>query len=730
MSMLVRLSNVLAAILVLAGIWYPVWTHFHVDSVDVSTEEMTRLQREPDDGLMSRLAPMETTFALDLDENSAVSIARQLERGEFVMPGVGAATFGLPFDGRDYTAISEPFKLRFASLHVPLILLIAYEYTGDETHFDLARKIILGWAQHDRSSFLPQGLQYNDHAIASRAYVLTRFWARYRNHADFDAREAQIIVEAVMRTAQYLAKPSHYMAATNHGVMQNLALLHLASAFPALDKASDYRDIALDRLADQLTYYVSDEGMILEHSAGYQQYGINLLADYASYLAIMNRPMPEELAAAYANSLEVYASLRRRDGTLPKIGDTMGPAGAVRVVDIDAAGNRSTPRPWRPLTDAPASRVLPVSGLAALWHGAGNEPDKGQLVMTWSRFPSMAHKHADDLSITLWNPDGAWIAGVGYWPYWSPQRKEAISWPASNAPHFRGEKPGAKSASELLGQGVSSEFAFLDVRRVTEQGGSLRRQLAWLPDGSVIVIDAAKPATSSNPSDFVVVWTGAPDLGLRKSSGADQYSFERVAPRSAMHVAVSSDQPLNVQSFVGSNDPFRGWTSDADVATPAPAIEVAAGNPGWILSQFSFLQKAPDDAGIYRMLHFSAADDWELGIESGEPVRLRRSGDILTWLAADAGVQSVSVAAPQGMTVKREKIVRSFQRATDRFPRFRPLMEYRSYASALVIAAALALEFLFLAVRRVLPGFLRTARAVTIAGWFGLYFFLTGVYLV
>ena len=127
-------------------------------------------------------------------------------------------------------------QLRFASLAHVEVLLDAYQATGDIAFLEGARDIVDAWAGFERSRVLPIGFLWNDHAIAQRVLVLTRYWSLLRGSPAFKPESARALLGFVQRSGLMLAKPGHFTVRTNHGVMQNLALLHVAAAFPALPR--------------------------------------------------------------------------------------------------------------------------------------------------------------------------------------------------------------------------------------------------------------------------------------------------------------------------------------------------------------------------------------------------------------------------------------------------------------------------------------------------------------
>ena len=71
-------------------------------------------------------------------------------------------------------------------------------------------------------------------------------------------------------------------------------------------------------------------------------------------------------------------------------------------------------------SQARATSIYPAAGYAVWWHGLDAWPDASRLsqtVITWSNYPSRAHKLADDMSVLVWAGGRAWLTNTGYWPY-------------------------------------------------------------------------------------------------------------------------------------------------------------------------------------------------------------------------------------------------------------------------------------------------------------------------
>ncbi len=54
-----------------------------------------------------------------------------------------------------------------------------------------------------------------------------------------------MLLQAAARTARLLAKEGHFTFSTNHGIMQNIALLRYCIAFPELPGVEEYKNLAI-----------------------------------------------------------------------------------------------------------------------------------------------------------------------------------------------------------------------------------------------------------------------------------------------------------------------------------------------------------------------------------------------------------------------------------------------------------------------------------------------------
>lgn len=214
------------------------------------------------------------------------------------------------------------WELMFASLAAADLLLDAYRITGRDQFFQLARDVVVAFAEFESVRWVDYGYMWNDHAIAARVPVLVKFWAVYRSRLDFEPRIGRIVLNLVVRSARLLAKPSFYAWSTDHGVMADLAILQIAVAFPDLQEIAELKVIAVARFREHLGYYVNREGVTLLHSAGYHSRGLYFFGMALRLFTLNEIAIPEEWWTRYVKAIEFYSELRRPDGTLPMFGDT------------------------------------------------------------------------------------------------------------------------------------------------------------------------------------------------------------------------------------------------------------------------------------------------------------------------------------------------------------------------------------------------------------------------
>jgi hypothetical protein len=255
------------------------------------------------------------------------------------------------------------------------------------------------------------------------------------------------------------------------------------------------------------------------------------------------------------------ASVAAPDRTLPVYGNTdHAPQTIDKSVDPTIA-------------PVPASRLYEVAGFSVAWRGTEAWPQAqnlSQTVVTWSNFPTRAHKHGDDMAIVVWARGRAWLTNSGYWPYGAEGFDDANGWRGSNAPHFQGESPRVLRETVLLGAGASRSVWAIDLERRLAHGASVRRQIVEVGGDTWIVLDSTAGA-QGQPIESI--WTTMPETEV-KAAGEREFVLRSIGSTVAARITFAGPLASAPAIRLGSFAPFGGWIVRAGRPIPAPAIDV------------------------------------------------------------------------------------------------------------------------------------------------------------
>lgn len=691
-------------VLVFGAIWYTVVARYYVPNPTITHEMVDRARQVPSDAVLDELS----AYRFFDDENGLFSVqeAERILRGEFTYPGEAFYPVHLPFDAQDIDQGSQNWQLFQARLIIPRILVAAYRATGREEFFTMARDVILGWASYERRALVPRGDLWFDHAIAERMLALAEFWSVYRHHPSFNPDEAQTLFVFVARSRSFLSNPAFYYRLSNHGVMQDLALWHVSIAFPTLPEAPHYSQVAFERLSKLMAFYIDEQGVVLEHSAGYHKTGVQFMSLAFRYMTLLGIEVPSIWRQKFARAQEVYARLRRPDGSLPMFGDTEGGVHLPGpVVPESEQGGSYGPLKRRAEKVHPQSEVYPVAGYSIWWDGLEHPERLSQTVVAWSYFPGFAHKHADEMSVLLWARGQTWWTNVGYWPYGTAERREAESWNGSNAPHLVGESASSSRKTQLLGESRGSGLSFIDLERRGPEGYVARRQVVQARSGLWIVLDHT---LSDRQDHTATLWTTAHDVLLRNGRFPGSYDLTRAADKSVLRAFVFGSKETNILEYRGSRIPFAGWQMGEAVPNPASAIMIEQpAQDSWAAAVWAF-----DDGGgpgekitaMPSMNLWKGPENWMVSIpmESGT-IRLLRESNTLSLKDGNA-TQSIHLVQgkPMEITEKISSIASARERLRQEYPRpqFNDAVDYRWGATYACLALFSFQEMFFAIYRR------------------------------
>ena len=719
--------SLVVGLLVLASVWYPVAAHFHISNAPFNSSALQEGMSESSRAVLDELGRFRVLHpprAKDAKLNSPEEL-RALLNGRIEIEGGEVVVVDPAFASEDLEAGSGLAQLYIGALVVPDRMLKAYEATGDEQWLRRALEYVRAFHEFERRAWLPHGALWDDHATAERVFVLVDLLQRYLRQEKRDPELIAPVVSQLRRAGEMLSKRGAFNYATNHGVMQNVALLHLATALPWLPEADRFRTLALDRLTRQMRFYISDEGVVLEGSPAYHAFGLRLLGYALRYATIGSLPVPKEWQSKFERGTQFAAILARPDGSLPRIGDTDVEPGYAAAPS--AAGDRppgtSGSVAWTP-PDA-ERYTLPLSGYAVWWSGLKQESGAAgiaQTVTTWSDFPGHGHWRANQLATTFWAAGRGWWTDVGYWPYVNPRRYVAESWEGSGASRADGEAISRDQKVTLLAEAESVGLKFLELERATGEGLRINRQIIEIAAGAWLVIDSG---TDKRGRDLVMSWTAEPDLNITPGAIAGAFKVSDGVGKQAMDVLIGGTSRWAARIYRGSDEPFSGWVVQNGVPKHAASIRVTwSGGMGAVFTLWT-MPRSPADDGIVKPARFEWTDTqhWRLSVSTAvRNLDLVRDGDRIT------GSREVQLSAPMNIRRAKEEIQTALLSLAADSPRFREYIPWRIRVSQVLGLLLVVHGGVLLVARRYAPSMMAAISAVAVLAWLALAWTLHFVY--
>ena len=725
----------LLSLAVIASIWDPYFAHLYEPTVIVRSEVASAARDMPAKDRLEEIARQDAVMQSDDDlVREPVRVADELLQGRLTTGVEKPIELHKPFAPEDVSRMPPQWQLWFYGFAAPELYLKAYARSGNVAFLAAARDYILAWKDYEAKQWKPEGDLWGEHAVAQRAHVLIAFWLAYRHAPIFDLATAQGIIGYAEKCGRMLADPGLYVFRTNHGVMQNLALLQLSLAFPTVDALRPFADLAHARLSQQLPHYVNEEGAILEHSAGYQEFGVRLLGPILRDLALLGKSAPQDWPDRYEKAVSVYATLRRPDGSLPRWGDTTGdpdPNGPA-IMQFDEERRPTpvkAPETWRPST---SWMLLPGAGTVTWWNGIERWPGPAglsQTFVTWSYYPPLGHKHADELGVMTWANGRSWWTSEGYLDFFPFGIAIDSPWDGSNAPHLTHEAFNEKRRSHLLAFANADRLRAVELERHSDDGFTVHRQVIQAGPDLWLIIDGLQDSSSRTAQ---TVWTADP--GLLYQAGPDPSSFRLVDPahHDALDVTLLGSPAPRLAFVQGSYKPFLGWTSDKlHAAVPTSAIVVEQPSPTAWAMNISVLRDTDDEPmRPARVLHWDDAEHWSIVVPgSTSDAVISRAGATITRAVGQDPVSSAELTPAPDVSPSSAAVLTAYARDVAQYGGpMRDLWFYR-------VRMSLVLLFLICCQQLTLGLVLRRWAAagvmlsiVSLAGWTGMAAWLWFVY--
>ncbi|MHC4982229.1 MAG: heparinase II/III family protein [Planctomycetota bacterium] len=349
-------------------------------------------------------------------------------------------------------------------------LLAELDGVPERESIELARAFASEWR---RGNTWPNANRYawNDDATSNRIQAHVYLMERARKLNMTSRKDELAFLESLLKHADRLMDAAAYNARTNHGMMQNCALLSIALAYPEFDRGQLWQRTAVKRMEEYLLHYaVTPEGVFLELAPGYHFYAmLKALWFYASCRQA-KIDLDPRFETTLRKMLTFCVEILQPDRSLPMIADTRGGIPDVAGWPWGELPNwpelrrlRSALTSSGELPNEPCARLWPESGYFVLRAPATKWTPASAMMLTLKAGPrSHAHGHYDALSITLFANGRPLLTGPGYPPY-DEKRCELIATTSQNTVSVDGRSQRAGAA----------EVVFCDARHVNGPSGPI-----------------------------------------------------------------------------------------------------------------------------------------------------------------------------------------------------------------------------------------------------------------
>ncbi|MGW6383128.1 heparinase II/III family protein [Peribacillus butanolivorans] len=440
----------------------------------------------------------------------------------------------------------DSWVLYYQSLDFLPYLLNAYEETGKKEYLEKASFFVFEWIKSNRNTYSSvSDFAWNDHGTSNRLLNLIQFWKSYRESDLYTDEDAKELIYSLVQHGKFLYQDANYTK-SNHGIMQDQALMELSILFSQLPKANEWFEKADKRILDSIKRDVAKDGVHKEHSPSYHTFVKGLFIDIKNFMNHYDKYDGE--FDTTLKSMEKYEKyLVMPDRHYPLLGDSE---------DTKVGGINELPL----LKDA----VFNDGGVAFFrnnWDTAVNP----LYFMFTDAYHSVVHKHADDLSFILSYGETDYFVDSGKYNYATddPYRQYITSIFAHNSIAVNDESYDIKS-DKLVGKSEITEFeskpsySYVTGQHSLYNNVEIERTVIYLKPSNMIIHDRI---ISDEKNKYSQIFNIGENVKINKLNDQEFLLESQLDSTSIKLTQLESDDIEGVDIYKGSEDPIRGWQS-------------------------------------------------------------------------------------------------------------------------------------------------------------------------
>ncbi len=492
-----------------------------------------------------------------------------------------------PYDDRSW-------NYRLHNMDFVVTLVRAYEKNGNPIYLKKAEELILDWIS-DNIQYVfkpPSAFSWYDAGTALRLMNWLYFFEVWKETQSEDLQKVETIFRAMLGHASRLADENFYAHHHNHGIDQDRGLLAFSLMYPEVSQASQWKELALDRMSQQVRFAVSPQGVHLEHSPHYHLYGMRQLHRTRDFL--INWGVSHSLIVELQKVLPLMATfvphVVKPDGYLAQIGDT--PTKHITSYREHLAGfSKEVPllkelmESGRTKQTKNVSQVFLDEGYVIIRDFANGQldfPSSFYLFFSAGAHEGRGHRQADDLSFIVSNGGRELLVDPGRYSYkHDAGRDYVLGVAAHNTVVLDGVSyKGYKTKIHKIE--THKKYTLIHASHKNYSGFEHHRWLIFIRPELILVIDRLLPQGNNSQRlpmgtahRFEQIFHFAPDLEI--ASGFQEVGV-RIQKKGSSHLPVLrlmqlGKNPPSMRIVTGKKDPMQGWHSTEHAKlVPAPAL--------------------------------------------------------------------------------------------------------------------------------------------------------------
>ena len=518
--------------------------------------------REPLSGALLAFLP-------PIDRPDAVANADAfIERRETSLAGRESFAVPEPLTWKENPFNDKTWEYEFQSLFMVYDQLLAFQARGDAKYLAAADQLLEEWlSTHLDFDF---NANWADHVQANRTRILLLAWELLRRENPTSHR-VDDVCRALQVHGRRLSSEEEYTRNHNHGYFQDEALLLLSSVFTDHTLAAAWSSLARERVAAQIEYAVSPDGVHREHSPSYHAGMQGRFSALGRLLGELELGLTIDVDALVGKMWDYIAFAALPDGAAPLVGDSSRWFGSVGTPGITESADYSLSLGTQGAPAEETIRVFEDAGYAFFrdrWHPAETF-DQTIHVGFIASFFSRAHKHCDDLSVIMSGYNHEWLVDSGLWSYNNDEFYDLSIRPAGHnvvevdGLSYFGNYPTSRDGSESIRLITESDSTanqpWVRGEHRFNDGVVFARELTFRPPDAITVEDRLT-AEDGKTHDYVLYWHIASDKTVfDERNGVFRVTATGDGAGPEMTLAITATSALNCRIAKGETNPPMGW---------------------------------------------------------------------------------------------------------------------------------------------------------------------------